>query len=144
MNNLSRYYDPLFKQHVVEYHLKNRSNVSLRFVSDIFQIKGGYQTVKRWFDRYDGTIESLQQSRSGRPPILNQRPVGQLIVDTFHEWKERIRQNSLLTEEYLVLTMTNEWYKTREINIKHHYDHCAITYGQNVYKDCPYPLNHRH
>lgn len=29
----------------------------------------------------------------------------------FHEWKERIRQNSLLTEENLVMTMTNEWYK---------------------------------
>ena len=82
-NNLPPYYDPLFKQRVIEYYLKNRSNVSLRFVSDIFQIKGGHKTVKRWFDRYDGTIASLQQRpRSGRPPILNQRQVGQLIVDT--------------------------------------------------------------
>lgn len=45
--------------------------------------KGGHKTVKRWFDRYDGAIVSLQQRpRSGRPSILNQRQVGQLIVDT--------------------------------------------------------------
>ncbi len=29
-------------------------------------------------------------------------------------------------------------------NIKHHYDHCAITRGQDVYEDCLFPLNHHH
>ncbi|CAF3365655.1 unnamed protein product [Rotaria sp. Silwood2] len=62
----------------------------------------------------------------------------------FHEWKERVRQHSLLTEETLATTMTNEWFNTRKDNIKHYYDHCGITYGQDVYKDCPFPLNHHH
>ncbi|CAF4998505.1 unnamed protein product, partial [Rotaria sp. Silwood1] len=62
----------------------------------------------------------------------------------FHEWKERGRQHSLFTEETLATTMTNEWFNTRKDNIKHYYDHCGITYGQDVYKDCPFPLNHHH
>jgi hypothetical protein len=77
-------------------------------------------------------------------PTQAAKRVNPLDNTLFHEWKERIRQNSLVTEETLVMTMTNEWYNTKEVNIKHHYDHCAITYGQNVYKDCPFPLNHRH
>ena len=40
--------------------------------------------------------------------------------------------------------MINEWYNTIEENIKYHYDHCAITREQNVYKDCLSPLKHRH
>ncbi len=62
----------------------------------------------------------------------------------FYEWKERIRRHSLLTEETLRTTMINKWYNTKEENIKHHYDHCAITRGQDVYKDCLSPLKHRH
>jgi hypothetical protein len=60
MNNLSRYYDPFFKQRVVEHYLKNQPNVSFQFIANLFQIKGGHKTVKRWFDRYDGTVASLQ------------------------------------------------------------------------------------
>jgi hypothetical protein len=77
-------------------------------------------------------------------PIQAAKRVNSLNNTLFHEWKERIRQNSLLTEENVVMTMINEWYNTKEVNIKHHYGHCAITYGQNVYKYCPFPLNHRH
>ena len=40
--------------------------------------------------------------------------------------------------------MIDEWYNTKEYNIKHQYDHCAIAYGWNVYKDCPFPLKRRH
>ena len=72
MSRLPRYYDATFKQRVVEYYIQNQPNVSFRFVADLFQIKGGHKTVKRWFDRYDGTVLSLQQQhRSGRPSILN-------------------------------------------------------------------------
>ena len=30
--------------------------------------------------------------------------------------------------------MINEGYNTKQDKIKHHYDHCAITRGQDVYK----------
>ncbi len=81
MDNLPRYYDPLFKQRLVEYYLKNQPNVSFRFVANLFQIMGGHKTVRRWFDRYDGTVASLQQKyRSGRPPILNKQQVNKLIT----------------------------------------------------------------
>lgn len=62
----------------------------------------------------------------------------------FHEWKERVRKYSSLTKDTLVTTMIDEWHNTKEENIKHHYDHCSITYGQDVYKDCPLPFKHHH
>jgi transposase len=81
MSKLPRYYDATFKQRVVEYYIQNQPNVSFRFVADLFQIKGGHKTVKRWFDRYDGTVLSLQQQhRSGRPSILNKEQAKQLIT----------------------------------------------------------------
>jgi transposase len=81
MTNLPRYYDPLFKQLVVEYYLQDQPNVSFQFVGKIFQINGGHVTLKQWFDRYDGTIVSLQQRyRSGRPRILSKRQVNQLVT----------------------------------------------------------------
>jgi transposase len=81
MSALSRYYDPVFKQRVVEYYLRNKPNVSFRFVGDLFQIKGGHVTVKRWHDRYDGTMASLEQRyRSGRPSKLNIQQVNDLIT----------------------------------------------------------------
>ncbi|CAF1027512.1 unnamed protein product [Rotaria sp. Silwood1] len=81
MNNLSRYYDASFKQRVIEYYLQNQPNLSFRFVAKFFHIHGDHATVKRWFDRYDGTILSLQQQmRSGRPQILNQEEIDQFIT----------------------------------------------------------------
>jgi hypothetical protein len=77
-------------------------------------------------------------------PTQAAKRVSPLDNTLFHEWKERIRKHSLLTEETLSTTMINEWYNTKEENIKHYYEHCAITHGQNVYKDCPSPSKHRH
>jgi hypothetical protein len=77
-------------------------------------------------------------------PTQAAKRVSPLDNTLFHEWKERIRQNSLLTEEILLTTMVNEWYNIKDEHIKHHYDHCAITYGQDVYKDCPFPFKHSH
>jgi hypothetical protein len=65
-NNLSRYYDAAFKQRIVEYYLQNQPN------------QRRHTIVKRWFDRYDGTVSSLpQQYRSGRPSILNKQEINQ-------------------------------------------------------------------
>ncbi|CAF3491093.1 unnamed protein product [Rotaria sp. Silwood2] len=60
-------------------------------------------------------------------PTQAAKRVSPLHNTLFHEWKERIRKHSLLAEETLSTTMINEWYNTNEENIKHHYDHCAIT-----------------
>jgi hypothetical protein len=77
-------------------------------------------------------------------PTQAAKRINPLDNTLFHEWKERMRQHSLLTEETLITTMINEWYNTEAKNIKHHYDHCAITRGQDVYKDCPFPSKHCH
>ena len=40
--------------------------------------------------------------------------------------------------------MNNESYNTKEESIKDYDDHCDITRGRDVYKDCPFQLTHRH
>ncbi|CAF2678084.1 unnamed protein product [Rotaria sp. Silwood2] len=73
MNNVTQYSDPLFKQRVVEYYLKN-------------------QLPNRWLDRYDGTFASLQQKyHSGRPPILNKQQINQLIIKVVRSLNRLLR-----------------------------------------------------
>ena len=69
MNNSPRYYDLLFKQRIVKYYLENQSTISLRFVANLFRILGDHRTVKRWCDRYDDTISSLEQRHRPERPV---------------------------------------------------------------------------
>ena len=63
-------------------------------------------------------------------PIQAGKRINPLDNTSFHEWKERARQHSLLTEDTIVTITINEWDITKaKKNIKHYYDHCAITYG---------------
>jgi hypothetical protein len=62
----------------------------------------------------------------------------------FHEWKERVRKNFPLTKNNIITVMNNEWHNTKPQNIRNYYNHCCITRGQNVYKDCPKPNTHHH
>jgi len=111
MDNLARYYDPLFKQRVVEYYLKNQPNVSFRFVANLFQIMGEHKTVKRRFDRYDGTVASLQQKyRSGRPPILNKQQVNKLITKV-------VRSHNRLSSTIDYIKITNSIRRETNINV---------------------------
>ena len=111
MRDLSRYYDPTFKQRVVEYYLKNKPNVSFRFVGDLFQIKGGHVTVKRWCDRYNGTIASLEQwHRSGRPSILNKQQVNELIIKV-------VRSHNHLSRPINYVEIANSVRQTTDVNI---------------------------
>ncbi len=99
-------------------------------------------------------VSNIEQAlRSGGCTTLTQvliiptqagKRINPLDNTLFHEWKEKVRQHSVLTEDTIVTIMINEWNNIKEQNIKHHYDHCAISYGQNVYNGCPSPLKHHH
>jgi protease II len=91
-----------------------------------------YQKLKKHFIE---AIVILAQAAKRISPLKNA---------LFHEWNDRVRQHSLLTEERLITTMNNEWYNTKEENIKYYCDHCGIARGQNGYKDCSFPLNQHH
>ncbi|CAF4985784.1 unnamed protein product [Rotaria sp. Silwood1] len=81
MSDSSRYYEPSFKKCVIDFYLRNQSNLSFRSVANHFQIPGGHATVKRWYDRYNGNVSSLQHHhRSGRAPILNKKQINQIIM----------------------------------------------------------------
>jgi transposase len=81
MSNLPYYYDTQYKQRVVEHYINNQPNTSYTAVAKLFNIKGGRITVKRWYNQYDGTLQSLEQHhRSGRPSILTHQQVNNLII----------------------------------------------------------------
>jgi transposase len=65
----SRYYDTAYKKRVVNYYITNQPSASFRSVATLFEIKGGFRTVYRWYKRR----RSLEtKPRSGRPTILKQ------------------------------------------------------------------------
>ena len=62
----------------------------------------------------------------------------------FHEWKERVRKNAPLTKNNIVSIMHNELYNISSNHLANYYRHCALTDGQDPYKDCPLPSDHDH
>ncbi|CAF3946324.1 unnamed protein product [Rotaria sp. Silwood1] len=81
MSDSSRYYESSFKKRVIDFYLRNQPNLSFRSVANHFQIPGGHATVKRWYDRSNGNISSLQHHhRSGRASILNKKQINNFIT----------------------------------------------------------------
>jgi transposase len=78
--------------------------------------------VKRWFDRYDGTVASLQQKhRSGRPPILNKQQVNKLITKV-------VRSHNRLSSTIDYIKIANFIGQETNINISFR---TIRRYGQN-------------
>ncbi|MDZ4284274.1 MAG: hypothetical protein U1A28_00420 [Patescibacteria group bacterium] len=62
----------------------------------------------------------------------------------FHDWKEAVRKHGQMTLSNIEQVMADEWNRISGNKIKAHYKHCALTDGQDVYKDCPQPASHAH
>jgi transposase len=81
VSNLSRYYDPAFKQRVLEYYTNANPPINFTCLAERFDIKGGHETVKRWHDAWNGKTSSLNHKlRPGRPPILNSKQMKKHIL----------------------------------------------------------------
>ncbi|CAF4340181.1 unnamed protein product [Rotaria sp. Silwood2] len=81
MSDSSRYYESSFKKCVIDFYLRNQPNLSFRSVANHFRIPGDHATVKRWYDRYNGNLSSLQHHhRSERAPILNKKQINKFIT----------------------------------------------------------------
>lgn len=95
-----RGYSSEYKMRVVEYYIVHHSGESFRSTARHFNIGGGHSLVKTWFDKYDGTLQSLESKRSpGRPRLLTHQQVVATVVQPIEEKNEAmqaVRYNEVL------------------------------------------------
>ena len=73
-------YSPNFKHNILTLYQPNVYNKGFKSLSTQFKIQGGAQTIKNWYDRWDGTEQSLNRHpTTGRKPILNTTQIRQFI-----------------------------------------------------------------
>ena len=77
-------------------------------------------------------------------PTKSAKRVSPLDNSLFHEWKDRCRQHSPLTDQNIVQAMADEWNNIPISHIGNYYRHCGLTRHQQLYSDCPEPAQHRH
>ena len=76
---MNRYPIP-FKHHILTQYQPYCCASGFEALAKQFGINGGGSTIKHWFDRWDGTPESLESKPStGRPTILSSREIHQYI-----------------------------------------------------------------
>ena len=62
----------------------------------------------------------------------------------FHDWKQAIRKHGPLTLRSLEQVMSDEWNKITKQQIQAHYHHYGLIGYTDVYRDCPFPHQHKH
>lgn len=80
MSIVRRYFTAEEKQRVLKYYVAHRSTISFSSLARQFNIHGGHQLVKGWYDSWDGSIESLKaKPKSGRKRVLDSAEVRECI-----------------------------------------------------------------
>jgi transposase-like protein len=74
-------YTPQFKQTVLKEYNSASSSSSFSSLSRRFCIDGGREVVRKWYRKWDGSVESLKDKHStGRPRILSHAQINRHIV----------------------------------------------------------------
>jgi transposase len=72
---------PELKQLILSQYQSNRRGSGFDALAQRFGIAGGGRTIKDWYDRWDGTVESLKRKPGqGRPRLLNPAEIAQHIT----------------------------------------------------------------
>jgi hypothetical protein len=77
-------------------------------------------------------------------PASSAKRLSPLDNTIFAIWKQRCKNRGLITKSNIVNVMCDEWNKIDRQLLSACYRHCSLTYGQDVYKDCPNPHWHQH
>ncbi len=73
-------YSPQFKHNILMQYQPRAYKKGFKSLAIQHKIQGGAQTIKNWYDRWNGTVASLERRiSSGRPTLLNTRQVKQYI-----------------------------------------------------------------
>jgi transposase len=72
---------PELKHFILTKYQHNRRGYGFDALAQQYGIAGGGRTVKDWYDRWDGTVDSLKRKPgSGRPRLLSEKEVHQYIT----------------------------------------------------------------
>jgi hypothetical protein len=65
-----------FKQHILSQYIPHQRGSGFKSLAHQYNIAGGGMTIKRWYDDWNGSKESLRHKKgAGRPPIMNQQQI---------------------------------------------------------------------
>jgi transposase len=74
------HFTPEVKHSILLEYCAGDNNHGFEALARRHAVRGGRRVVKRWFDRWDGTPQSLQEGdRTGRPRIVNADKAGAII-----------------------------------------------------------------
>jgi hypothetical protein len=89
MSGERRSYSADLKQHILEQYECGVYGYGFRAVAAANNIAGGGRTIQRWYERWDGTVQSLTTApRTGRPKVLSRIEINRHIR-TFIRYKNR-------------------------------------------------------
>jgi transposase len=72
---------PELKQFILTKYQQHRRGYGFDALAQQYGIEGGGRTVKDWYDRWDGTVESMKRKPgSGRPMLLSEEEIHQHIT----------------------------------------------------------------
>lgn len=72
---------PELKHFILTKYQSNRRGYGFDSLAQQYGIEGGGRTLQRWYDQWDGTVESLKRKPgSGRPMLLNEEEIHQYIT----------------------------------------------------------------
>jgi MoaA/NifB/PqqE/SkfB family radical SAM enzyme len=77
-------------------------------------------------------------------PTNSAKRMSPLDNSLFHTWKEKCRKRGKIKKDTIVRIMSDCWNSINESTLRNYYRHCGLTYGRNVYFDCPDPSQHNH
>jgi hypothetical protein len=73
-------YTPAHKHSILTHYCAGERSADFTALARRFAVAGGARTIRRWYERWDGTPRSLEtKTRSGRPRALSKREVLQHV-----------------------------------------------------------------
>jgi hypothetical protein len=73
-------FTPQLKQHLLQQHRSNPRECSFAELARRYAVKGGHETVRQWWLRWDGSVASLaRKAGTGRARILSRAEVSRHV-----------------------------------------------------------------
>jgi len=87
------------KHHILLEYQSSSTDHSFTSLAHRHDVKGGRATIINWWNRWDGTVASLERKKvSGRPHVLTQREVQRYIAEPIRQLNrshKRVRYTSI-------------------------------------------------
>jgi hypothetical protein len=91
---------------------------------------------------HDWGCQELQQVI--KIPPSSAKRLSPLDNSLFNIWRQRVLDSGQLTKNNIKKKMSDAWETITKKDIRAQYHHCGLMRGEDVYFDCPDPINHAH